>query len=44
MSIVIVVFPGGPQISQEAQQKEKVLDDILEEKIKGLYLFTLSLC
>ncbi len=35
MSIVIVAFEGAPKVSEAAKQKEKELDALLEEKIKG---------
>lgn len=35
MSIIIVTFPGAPQVSQEALQKEAKLETILEAKVEG---------
>lgn len=34
MSIVIIAFEGAPKVTDEAKQKEKDLDALLEEKIK----------
>ena len=35
MSIVIVTFQNAPEISEDALSKEKELDVLLEEKVKG---------
>lgn len=35
MSIVIVSFPGCPEVSEEAVKKEAELDERIEAKIKG---------
>ena len=39
MSIVIIAFEGAPKVSDEALQKEKELDEKLEEKVKGIFFF-----
>lgn len=36
MSVVIVAFPGAPSVSKEAQQKDRELDQLLENKIQGM--------
>ncbi|CDQ82667.1 unnamed protein product [Oncorhynchus mykiss] len=36
MSIIIVTFPGAPQVSQEALQKEAELETILEAKVEEI--------
>lgn len=38
MSVVIVAFPGAPSVSKEAQQKDRELDQLLENKIQGTTL------
>ena len=43
MSIIIVTFPGAPQVSQEALQKEAELETILEAKVEGRYFDGLEL-
>lgn len=35
MSVVLVVFPGAPKISPEAQQKDAELNQAIEKKING---------
>jgi hypothetical protein len=35
MSVVLVVFPGAPKVSPEAQQKDAQLDQLLETKVRG---------
>lgn len=35
MSVVLVVFPGAPKVSTEAQQKDAQLDQLLETKVRG---------
>lgn len=35
MSVVLVVFPGAPKVSPEAQQKDSHLDQAIESKITG---------
>ena len=35
MSVVLVVFPGAPKVSPEAQQKDALLDQLIESKITG---------
>lgn len=41
MSIVIVALKGAPGISEEAVKQEQELDARIEEKIKGLHMYTL---
>lgn len=36
MSVVIVAFAGAPAVSEEAMQKERKLDTLLENKVKGI--------
>jgi hypothetical protein len=36
MSVVLVVFPGAPQVSPEAQAKDAQLDQTIETKITGI--------
>ncbi|XP_013395511.1 protein phosphatase 1B [Lingula anatina] len=36
MSIVIVAFQGAPSVSEDAQNREKELDDLLENKVKEI--------
>lgn len=35
MSVVLVVFPGAPKVSPEAQKKDAELDQLVEAKITG---------
>lgn len=35
MSVVLVCFPGAPQISEEAVKKEEELDKYLEARVEG---------
>lgn len=35
MSIVLVVLPGAPPISEEAQRKDKELNTFLETRVQG---------
>lgn len=35
MSVVLVVFPGAPKVSPEAQKKDAELDQLIEAKITG---------
>lgn len=35
MSIVLVAFEGAPSVCEEAVQKERELDEKIEQKIKG---------
>ena len=35
MSIVLVTFSGAPKVSEEAVQKERELEILLEEKVKS---------
>ena len=35
MSVVLVVFPGAPKLSPEAQQKDTELNQAIERKING---------
>lgn len=35
MSVVLVLFPGAPKVSPEAQQKDAQLDQLIESKITG---------
>ena len=47
MSIIIVTFQNAPEISEAALSKEKELDVLLEEKVKGenfMLTFPLTLC
>lgn len=39
MSIIIIVFPGGPQPTTEAIQAESELNQKIYELIKGCYCF-----
>jgi hypothetical protein len=39
MSIVLVAFEGAPTVNEEAVQKERELDDKIEQKIKGKCIF-----
>jgi len=47
MSVVLVAFPGSPTISEEAQQKDKELNLLIEKKVQGIrhisIHFTISL-
>lgn len=36
MSVVLVVFPGAPRISEQAQKDDRELNQFLEEKIEGI--------
>lgn len=35
MSVVLVVFPGAPKVSPEAQLKDVQLNQLLEKKVQG---------
>ena len=35
MSIVIVTFPGAPQVDDEAKNREAELESRLEKKVQG---------
>lgn len=35
ISIIIVCFPGAPQVSQEALQQEAELEQQIEAKVEG---------
>lgn len=35
MSIIIVCFPGAPQLSQEALQQEAALEQLIDMKVEG---------
>lgn len=37
MSIIIIVFPGGPTPTQEAIDAEAALDALILSKMKGCY-------
>jgi len=37
MSVVLVVFPGAPKVSPEAQLKDSHLDQLLETKVRGMF-------
>ena len=39
ISIIIVCFPGAPQISQEALQQEAELEQQMDIKVGGDFLF-----
>lgn len=41
MSIVLVAFEGAPTVSEEAVQKERELDEKIEQKIKGTNCYDL---
>lgn len=36
MSVVIVAFAGAPSVSEEAQQRDRELDTLLEKKIREI--------
>lgn len=36
MSLVLVVFPGAPSVSESAQEADRELEKSLENKIKGI--------
>ena len=42
MSIVLVAFEGAPSVCEEAVQKEKELDERIEQKVKGMTVFTVA--
>lgn len=35
MSVVLVMMPGGPQVSEEAQQKDRELNKYIEGRVEG---------
>lgn len=39
ISIIIVCFPGAPQVSQEALQQEAELEHQIDVKVEGDYYF-----
>lgn len=39
MSVVLVVFPGGPSINEEAQKADRELNQLLEKKTEGMKIF-----
>lgn len=44
MSIVLVVFPGAPKPSQEAQRADRELDETLRQRLTGCYHSLLHAC
>jgi hypothetical protein len=36
MSVVLVAFTGSPAVSEEAQEKDKQLNTLIENKVKGI--------
>lgn len=39
ISIILVCFPGAPQLSAEALHQEAALEDLLESKVAGAVLW-----
>jgi len=37
MSVVLIVFPGGPDIDEKLVQERKEMDDYIKEKVRTLY-------
>ena len=36
MSVVLVCFPGAPNVSEDAQQKDRELNSLLEKRVQGI--------
>lgn len=36
MSVVLVCFPGAPTVTEEAQQRDKEINALVEKKVEGM--------
>ena len=36
MSVVLVCFPGAPTVSEDAQQKDRELNSLIEKRVQGM--------